>query len=345
MIVGQGGIVVHRVTLTEGDGIGPEITRATLTVLEATGVQLDWEPMPLCALTQDTHGSMLPEQTLESITKNKVALKGPLTTPIGGGFRSINVSLRKALGLYANIRPVRTLPGVCSRYENVDLVVIRENTEDLYAGVEHMVGEDAAESIRVITRQGSTRIAQFGFEHARHNNRRKVTAVHKANIMKCTDGLWLECCRAVARQYSEIEYEEKIIDNMCMQLVQRPEQYDVLLCPNLYGDILSDLCAGLVGGLGLVPGANMGEGLAVFEPAHGSAPELAGTGRANPLALLFSAVMMLEHLGEQHAAQLVRTAVYEVILEAKHVTPDLGGQATCFDMASAIAKRIRSNRD
>ncbi|NLM47019.1 MAG: isocitrate dehydrogenase (NAD(+)) [Firmicutes bacterium] len=331
---------MYRITLLPGDGIGPDITKATKTVLAATGVPIEWEEHIAGEVAIPEYGTPLPEPVLESIRRNKIALKGPLTTPVGGGFRSINVALRKEFDLYANVRPARTYKGIVSRYDNIDLVMIRENTEDLYAGVEHMVGEDAAESIKIITRKGSERICRFAFEYAVKNNRRKVTAVHKANIMKCTDGLFLSVAREVARDYPQIEFEDKIVDNMCMQLVQKPELYDVMVAPNLYGDIVSDLCAGLVGGLGVVPGANIGDNLAIFEPVHGSAPKYAGQDIANPTALLLSAVMMLRYLGETEAADKVENALAAVIREGKTVTPDLGGRAKGSEMASAIVDKM-----
>ncbi len=277
---------------------------------------------------------------MESIHRNKIALKGPLTTPVGTGFRSINVALRMKFDLFANIRPSRTYKGIVSRFDNIDLVMIRENTEDLYSGVEHMVGEDAAESIKIITRKGSERICRFAFEYALKNNRRKVTAIHKANILKCTDGLFLEVFYQVAKDYPQIESEDRIVDNMCMQMVQKPELYDVLVAPNLYGDIVSDLCAGLVGGLGVVPGANIGHEMAIFEPVHGSAPKYAGLDRANPTALILSAVMMLRYLGEFSEADRVENALAAVIKEGKVVTPDLGGNARGMEMAEEIIRKM-----
>ena len=330
----------YRVTLIPGDGIGPEITAATLKVLEATGVRFDWEEAVAGEEAISRSGTPLPDEVIESVRRNRVALKGPLTTPVGTGFRSVNVALRQALDLYANVRPARTYPGVFSRYERVDLIVVRENTEDLYAGVEHMVGEDAAESIKIITRKGSERIARFAFELARREGRRKVTAVHKANIMKCTDGLFLEVARKVAADYPDVEFEDRIVDNMCMQLVQKPHLYDVLVMPNLYGDIISDLCAGLVGGLGVAPGANIGTGGAIFEPVHGSAPKYAGQNKVNPMAMILSAAMMLNHLGETEAARRVHRALEEVLKEGKHLTYDLGGSATTSEFAGAIVSRM-----
>jgi isocitrate dehydrogenase (NAD+) len=290
----------------------------------------------------EEYGTPLPEHVLDSIRRTKVAIKGPITTPVGHGFRSVNVALRKELDLYACLRPAKTMKGVRSRFEDIDLVVVRENTEDLYAGIEHMVGEDAAESIKIITRRGSERIVRFAFEYARRHGRGKVTAVHKANIMKCTDGLFLRVAGEVAARYPDIEFEERIVDNMCMQLVQKPELYDVLVLPNLYGDIVSDLCAGLIGGLGVAPGANFGDDIAVFEPVHGSAPKYAGQDKVNPMALLRSGVLMLEHLGEAEAARRMEQAIADVVAEGKDVTYDLGGTAGTSGMAAAIAARIQS---
>ena len=303
----------YNVTLIPGDGIGPELAAATRRVLDASGVAFDWEVQDAGVGVMDQYGTPLPEHVLESIRRNKVALKGPITTPVGSGFRSVNVTLRQKLGLYANLRPARSMKGLDTRYQGVDLVIVRENTEDLYAGIEHMVGLDAAESIKIITRAASERIARFAFEYAVTNGRRKVTAVHKANIMKLSDGLFLESCRTVAAEYDgKVEFEDRIVDNMCMQLVQKPELYDVMVLPNLYGDIVSDLCAGLVGGLGVAPGANIGTEASVFEPVHGSAPKYAGMDKANPTALILSGVLMLRHLGEQAAAERVETALREV---------------------------------
>ena len=330
----------YRVTCIPGDGIGPEIMAATKVALAATGVRIAWIDVEAGAEVMDKYGTPLPQQVIDSIRETRVAIKGPVTTPIGSGFRSVNVALRKELDLYANLRPAVSIPGVRSRYEGVDLVVVRENTEDLYAGVEHMVGPDAAESIKIITRRGSERIARFAFDYARREARHKVTAVHKANIMKMSDGLFLEVARGVAGEYPDIEFEDRIVDNMCMQLVQKPELYDVLLCPNLYGDILSDLCAGLVGGLGVAPGANIGESIAVFEPVHGSAPKYAGLDKADPTALILSAVLMLGHLGEREAAHLLFEAVRRVIGEGKRVTYDLGGTAGTAEMGRAVAEEV-----
>jgi isocitrate dehydrogenase (NAD+) len=332
--------MTHRVTLIPGDGTGPELTDALVTVIEATGVPIEWERRQAGLDVMEEYGTPLPEPVLESVRRNKVAIKGPITTPVGSGFRSVNVALRKELDLYACLRPARTIKGVRSRYEGIDLVVVRENTEDLYAGIEHMVGPDAAESIKIITRAASERIVHFAFDYARRQGRRKVTAVHKANIMKFSDGLFLRVAREVAGQYPDIEFEDRIVDNMCMQLVQKPELYDVLVLPNLYGDIVSDLAAGLVGGLGVAPGANIGEQAAVFEPVHGSAPKYTGQNKVNPTALLLSGVLMLQHLGESEAAERVYAAVAAVIGEGRQVTYDLGGSAGTREMARAIAARV-----
>ena len=333
--------MAHRVTLIPGDGIGPELAEATRRVLEATGVGFDWEYQAAGEAMIADHGTPLPDAVLDSIRRNKVALKGPITTPVGGGFRSVNVTLRQVLGLYANLRPARSIKGLQTRYDDVDLVIVRENTEDLYAGIEHMVGPDAAESIKIITRAASERIARYAFDYAVANGRHKVTAVHKANIMKLSDGLFLESCRTVAEDYDgRIEFEDRIVDNMCMQLVQKPDLYDVLVLPNLYGDIVSDLCAGLVGGLGVAPGANIGTEAAVFEAVHGSAPKYAGQNKANPTALILSGVLMLRHLGEQAAAERVETALREVIAEGRQTTYDLGGEAGTSEFADAIIARL-----
>ncbi len=328
----------YAVTLIPGDGIGPELADATRHVLQATGIGFDWDMQQAGEATIASEGTPLPERVIESIRRNGVAIKGPITTPVGSGFRSVNVGLRQALELYANVRPARSMAGVVTRYENVDLIIVRENTEDLYAGIEHRVGPDAAESIKIITRAASQRIARYAFEYAVRNGRRKVTAVHKANIMKLSDGLFLESCQQVAADYAgRVAFEDRIVDNMCMQLVQKPELYDVLVCPNLYGDIVSDLAAGLVGGLGVAPGANIGERAAVFEPVHGSAPKYAGRNKANPTALILSGALMLRHLGETDAAEAVEAAVRDVIAEGVTVTSDLGGTAGTREFAAAVA--------
>ena len=332
--------MAYRVTCIPGDGIGPEIMAATKETVAATGVPIEWVDRDAGVDVMEQYGTPLPDLVLESIRETRVAIKGPITTPVGSGFRSVNVALRKELDLYANLRPAVTIPGVRSRYEDIDLVIVRENTEDLYAGVEHMVGKDAAESIKIITRFASERICRFAFEYARREGRRKVTAVHKANIMKLSDGLFLEVAREVAQEYPDMEFEDRIVDNMSMQLVQKPELYDVIVCPNLYGDILSDLCAGLVGGLGVAPGANIGEGIAVFEPVHGSAPKYAGQDKVNPMALILSAVLMLRHLGERAAADRLFAAVRAVVGEGIVVTYDLGGSAGTKEMGRAIAEKV-----
>jgi isocitrate dehydrogenase (NAD+) len=331
----------HRITLIPGDGIGPELAEATRRVLDATGIGFEWEVEEAGEATIASEGTPLPERVLDSIRRNKIALKGPITTPVGSGFRSVNVGLRQALNLYANLRPARSIAGVPSRYDDVDLVIVRENTEDLYAGIEHMVGRDAAESIKIITRAASERIARFAFEYAIANGRRKVTAVHKANIMKLSDGLFLEACTAVAADYAgRVEFEDRIVDNMCMQLVQKPDLYDVLVLPNLYGDIVSDLAAGLVGGLGVAPGANIGEDGAVFEPVHGSAPKYAGQNKANPTALILSGALMLRHLGYAEVGERVERAVRDVIAEGRATTSDLGGTAGTSQFADAVIERL-----
>jgi isocitrate dehydrogenase (NAD+) len=326
----------HTITLIPGDGIGPEVTSAVVSIIEAAGVSVQWETHYAGAQALEKFGDTLPAELLESIKRNKVALKGPITTPVGKGFTSVNVGLRKALDLYANLRPVRALPNVPSRYPELDLVVVRENTEDLYAGIEHVVVPGVVESIKVITEKASTRVSKFAFEYARNEGRKKVTAVHKANIMKLSDGLFLECFYNVAKNYSEIEADDKIVDNACMQLVMRPEQFDIMLLENLYGDIVSDLCAGLIGGLGLVPGANIGEQGAVFEAVHGSAPDIAGQGIANPTALLQSGLLMLRYIGERDAAQKIETAMLKVFNEGKVRTRDIGGTAHTAEFANAI---------
>src|SRR5258705_1831889 len=333
--------MTHRVTLIPGDGIGQELGEATRRVLDATGIEFEWETVDAGEAVIAESGPPLPGHVLESIGRTKVALKGLITTPVGGGFRSVNVTLRQALGLYANLRPARSIKGLQTRYDDVDLVIVRENTEDLYAGIEHMVTPDAAESIKIITRVASERIARYAFDYAVANDRRKVTAVHKANIMKLSDGLFLESCRTVAADYDgQIEFEDRIVDNMCMQLVQKPDLYDVLVLPNLYGDIVSDLCAGLVGGLGVAPGANIGTEAAVFEPVHGSAPKYARLDKANPTALILSGALMLRHLGHPDVADRVERALRDVIAEGEIVTYDLGGTAGTGAFAHAIIGRL-----
>jgi len=330
----------YKVTLIPGDGTGPDVTRAARIVIDAANVGIEWEVVEAGEAVIDKYGTPLPEYVLESIRRNRVALKGPLTTPVGKGFRSVNVALRRELDLYANLRPAKSLPNVKTRYEDVDLLLVRENTEDLYAGIEHMVGKDAAESIKIITRFGSERIVRFAFELARKEGRHKVTAVHKANIMKCTDGLFLDVAREIAQAYPEITFEDRIVDACCMKLVQNPGDFDVLVLPNLYGDILSDLCAGLIGGLGVAPGANIGDQIALFEPVHGSAPKYTGMDKVNPLATILSGVLMLKHLGENEAAARVNRAVEAVLIEGKTLTYDLGGSAKSSEMARAIAEKL-----
>ncbi|HEV8591437.1 MAG TPA: isocitrate dehydrogenase (NAD(+)) [Pyrinomonadaceae bacterium] len=330
----------HTITLIPGDGIGPEIIAATVRIIEASGVDIEWETQILGAQAQEKFGSTLPEGTIDSIKRNKVALKGPQMTPIGKGFTSVNVGLRKALDLYANVRPIKALPNIQCRYPDLDLVVIRENTEDLYAGLEHIVVPGVVESLKIITEKASTRIARYAFEYAVANGRKKVTAVHKANIMKLSDGLFLECFYSVAKDYPNIEADDKIIDNCCMQLVMRPEQFDMLVLENLYGDIVSDLCAGLIGGLGLAPGSNIGELGAVFEAVHGSAPDIAGQGIANPTAILMSGILMLRHLGEMDAAAQIEAALLAVFADGKYLTKDLGGNAKTNEFARAIVEKM-----
>jgi isocitrate dehydrogenase (NAD+) len=330
----------HRLTLIPGDGIGPEVTDAVLHVLDAAHVHIDWDRHDAGVLAVEKIGQTLPTALLESIRRTRVALKGPVTTPVGEGFTSVNVGLRKALDLYANLRPVANLPGVASRFQGVDLVIVRENTEDLYAGLEHQVVEGVVESLKIITEKASRRIAEFAFDFARRRGRTKVTAIHKANIMKLSDGLFLSTARDVAKQHPDIAYDERIVDAACMQLVMRPDQFDVLLLPNLYGDIVSDLCAGLVGGLGLVPGANHGRDIAVFEAVHGSAPDIAGKQIANPTALLMSALMMLRHIGETAAADAIQSALDRVLTQGAVRTRDLGGTAGTMEFARAIATSL-----
>lgn len=331
----------YRLTLIEGDGIGPEIARAAVDVVAAAGVSVEWERAPVGQIALKQTGELLPQETLRSIRKNKVALKGPITTPIGEGFPSINVALRQRLDLYACVRPVRSLPSVRSRFRDVDLVIVRENTEDLYAGKEHEIVPGVIESLKIITKRASTRIARFTFEYAARHGRKKVTAVHKANIMKLSDGLFLRCCRSIARRYPRIEYNEMIVDNTCLQMVIDPHQFDLVVTPNLYGDIISDLAAGLVGGIGLVPGANIGRQYAVFEPVHGSWPSAAGKGLANPAAMILSGVLMLRHIGEEQAAERVEGAVSEVLSEGKALTSDLGGAASTDEFTQAVVRRLQ----
>lgn len=330
----------QRVTLIPGDGIGPEVAEAAVRVVEATGVPIEWEPVEAGADVLVKYGTAVPEGVLQSIRKNGVALKGPIGTPIGEGFRSANVELRQALDLYACVRPVKNIPGVETRFDGVDLILVRENTEDLYSGLEHRVAPGIVESLKIISEAACLRIGRYAFELARREGRREVAAVHKANIMKLSDGLFLECIRRVARGFPEIRYREVIVDNCALQLVRDPGQFDVLVLENLYGDILSDLCAGLVGGLGVVPGANLGEGVAVFEAVHGSAPDIAGRGVANPAALILSASWMLAHLGHRDAAIAVERAVHDAFRDPANRPRDLGGEASTNQVAAAIASRL-----
>ena len=334
--------VSYPVTLIPGDGIGPEVADAAVRVLDATGVKFDWDRIELNAELITRTGQSLPPELLASLERTRTGLKGPVSTPIAGGFQSVNVALRKRLELFANVRPVTSLPGLKTRYDDVriDMVIFRENTEDLYSGLEHEVVKDVVTSLKVITRTASIKIAEYAFAWAAKHNRKRVAAVHKANIMKLADGLFLRCCREVAQRYPRIEYKELIVDNASMQLVMRPETFDILLLPNLYGDIVSDLAAGLVGGLGVVPGANMGENHAVFEAVHGSAPDIAGKGIANPTALILSSVMMLQHLGEADAARRVRHAIEQVYARREKLTPDVGGSATTGEFTEAVIKNL-----
>ena len=332
----------HLVTLIPGDGIGPEVSQAARRAVDATGVSIDWEIAELNAALILKTGQSLPESVVDSLNRTRVGLKGPVATPIGGGFASVNVALRKRLDLYANVRPVHSLPGIASRFAdvNIDMVIFRENTEDLYSGIEHEVIPDVVTGIKVITRTASIRIAEYAFKFADQLGRKKVTAIHKANIMKLADGLFLRCCREVAARFPHINYNELIVDNASMQLVMRPETFDILLLPNLYGDIVSDLAAGLVGGLGIIPGANMGDTHAVFEAVHGSAPDIAGKGIANPTAMMLSAVMMLTHLKELEAATRLHSAIQKVYAGKKHTTGDVGGHASTEEFTDAVIQKI-----
>ena len=331
---------MQTVTLIPGDGIGPEITESVTKILNAAGAKINWDIQSAGADVAETEGSPLPDRVIESIKKTKVALKAPVTTPIGKGFRSVNVALRKSLDLYANLRPCKNIEGIKTRFDNVDIVIVRENTEDLYAGIERQIDNDTAESIKIITRNASTRIVKFAFEYAKKNNRKLVTAVSKANICKLSDGLFLECAREVAKKYPQIKYKEILVDNLCMQLVQKPEQFDVLVLPNLYGDIVSDLCAGLIGGLGIAQGANIGKDAAVFEPVHGSAPDIKGQNKANPTALLLSAIEMLKYINQNDVANKIEKALFKTIKERKILTPDLGGNATTTEYTNEIIKNL-----
>jgi isocitrate dehydrogenase (NAD+) len=332
----------HTITLIPGDGIGPEVTDAVLRILKSSGVSIEWESHAAGVVAFERTGQALPVELIDSIRRNKVALKGPVTTPIGQGFTSVNVGLRKALDLCSNLRPVWNLPGVAARFQNVDLIIVRENTEDLYAGLEHEVVPGVVESLKIITEKASTRIADFAFSFARRNGRKRVTAIHKANIMKLSDGLFIDCCRRVAREFTDIAYDERIVDAACMHLVMNPAQFDVLVLPNLYGDIVSDLCAGLVGGLGVVGAANLGLEFAVFEAVHGSAPDIAGKSLANPTALLLSAVLMLRHIDERAAADRIMQALGGVLAAGAVRTRDLGGSASTREFADAVCKAVEA---
>jgi len=334
--------MTHKVTLIPGDGIGPEVTAAAVRILEATGLKFEWESFAAGADAFAKYHEYIPKELTESIERTHVALKGPVTTPIGGGFSSINVQLRRQFELFCNFRPIRNLPGVATRYPGVDLIVIRENTEGLYSGIEHEVVPGVVESIKIITEKASTRISRWAFEYARKFGRKKIHAIHKANIMKLSDGLFIRCSRNISKEYPEISYGEHIVDNTCMQLVTNPYQYDMLLLENLYGDIVSDLCAAFVGGLGLVPGANIGTECAIFEAVHGSAPDIAGKGVANPTALTRSGILMLRHLGEQDAADCVKYAVHSVFRDSKHITRDMGGTASTNEFADAVIEAMQS---
>ena len=331
---------MHNLTLIPGDGIGPEITDAVIEIIEKAGVEINWDVQHAGADVAEKEGTPLPTRVIESIKKNKVALKAPVTTPIGKGFRSVNVQLRKELDLYSNLRPCKNLEGIKTRFDDVNLVIVRENTEDLYAGIERQIDENTAESIKIITRDASIRICKFAFEYAMKNNRKTVTAVTKANICKLTDGLFLRCAQEIAKKYPQIEYKEILVDNLCMQLVQAPEKFDVLVLPNLYGDIVSDLAAGLIGGLGVAQGANIGKDYAVFEPVHGSAPDIKGQNKANPTALLLSAIEMLKYIGEIDCANNIDKALRKVLSEGKILTPDLGGSSSTIEFKNEIIKNL-----
>ena len=336
--------MTHRVTLIPGDGIGPEVTDAVVRILEATGVKFEWETFAVGSEAYEKYGEYIPKDLISSLERTRVGLKGPVTTPVGGGFPSINVALRKKFELYANFRPIRNLPHIPTRYPDVDLIIIRENTEGLYSGLEHEVVPGVVESLKIMTEKASTRIARFAFEYARNNSRKKIHAIHKANIMKLSDGLFLRCARAVAKDYPEITYAEHIVDNTCMQLVMNPYQYDMLVMENLYGDILSDLCAAFVGGLGFVPSANLGDQCAVFEAVHGSAPDIAGKNLANPTALLRSALLMVRHLGEHAASTQIRNALERVYRHRDKLTRDIGGQAGTSQFADAVIEEMAKEK-
>jgi len=335
--------MTHRITLIPGDGIGPEVTQATVRVLEATGLKFEWESFAAGAEAFERYRQYIPKELTESIERTRVALKGPVTTPVGGGFTSINVALRKQFDLYSNFRPIRNLPHIPTRYPDVDLIIIRENTEGLYSGIEHEVVPGVVESLKIMTEKACTRISKFAFEYARKNKRKKIHAIHKANIMKLSDGLFLRCAREVAKGFPEIQYAEHIVDNTCMQLVMNPYQYDMLLMENLYGDIISDLCAAFVGGLGMVPSANFGESCAIFEAVHGSAPDIAGKNLANPTALIRCSLLMLRHLGELEAATKIRNALEKVYQHREKLTKDAGGEAGTSQFADSIIQAMQSS--
>jgi isocitrate dehydrogenase (NAD+) len=336
--------MTHKITLIPGDGIGPDVTQAAVRILEATGVKFEWESFAAGAEAFERYKEYIPKELTESIERTRVGLKGPVTTPIGGGFSSINVELRKRFELFANFRPITNLPHIPARYPNVDLIIVRENTEGLYSGIEHEVIPGVVESLKIITEKASTRISRFAFDYARKYHRKKIHSIHKANIMKMSDGLFLRCSRTVAKEYPEITYGEHIVDNTCMQLVMNPYQYDILLMENLYGDIVSDLCAGLVGGLGVVPGANFGHECAIFEAVHGSAPDIAGKNLANPTAVLRSSLLMLHHLGEHEAAQRIQTALDHVFIDRTKLTRDVGGTAGTSQFADAVIAAMESQK-
>lgn len=330
----------HKITLIPGDGIGPEVTKPTLAIIKAAGAKIEWESFLAGAEALKKHGTTIPQALMDSFEKNRVALKGPVTTPVGEGFSSVNVELRQTFNLFANLRPIKNLPGVRARYQGIDLIVVRENTEGLYSGIEHEVVPGVVESLKIMTEKACTRIAKFAFDYARRHGRKKISAVHKANIMKLSDGLFLDCARKIAKQYKSIRFDDVIVDNACLQLVIDPWKFDILLMENLYGDILSDLAAGLVGGLGIVPGANLGDAYALFETVHGSAPDIKGKNIANPIAMIQAAVMMLEHISEKAAARRISQALEQVLSHGEVLTADLGGSATTTQFASAIIREI-----
>ncbi len=327
---------MRKITLIPGDGIGPEVVDSVVRVIDAAGVKIEWEKVEAGVRALEKFGTVLPENVIESVKRNGIALKGPVGTPVGEGFRSVSVKLRKDLNLYANLRPIKSLKGIKSKYDKVDLIVVRENTEGLYSGIEHEVVPGVVESLKIITEKASTRISKYAFQHAEAKHRKKITAIHKANIMKLSDGLFLDCARKVSLDYPQIQYDEMIVDNACMQLILNPHQFDVLLLENLYGDIISDLCAGLIGGLGVAPGANIGDKSAVFEAIHGNAPDIAGKNIANPIALILSSVLLLEYIGENDAAERISSAIHKTVVKGKKLTPDLGGDGTTTELTERI---------